>query len=690
MKKIAAIIFLIFLITGILGITAFAEENLPYVSYSYDSHFNPIEIPAPYTVKTLIKGADLGIGNFNDISDVFFSKETGHIYVADSGNNRIVILNKDYTLFNVLSEFDNNGKSDCFNRPSGITVRNGVLYVADTQNNRIVLFNSDFTIKNEFTGPKLISQPDNYEYYPVRMGVDLANRMYVIATNINNGIILLNENGEFEKYAGSPLVKINFLDKLWKSIMTKQQKKNSEKSVPTEYSSIHIDKDGFLYLTNSSSDVNPVVKLNSQGGDILKYKYNPSGDSLHRNSSGKYTKSVICDVAVRDDGVYAALDSKSGRVFVYDQEGTLLYCFSGMGSQTGMMFSPSAIEICEDQILISDRFDGTLTVFYETTFGKTVDMAASAMLKGDYQNSEKLWKSVNEFCPSYEIPYIELAKIDILEQDYSSALKKLYGAGDIDTYSKAFEGRRKELLKSNFNMVYISLFCILGVIIASVILMKKFRVRQRLEKVPIIKEYLYANYCMFHPIDGFWDIKREHYGSRRAANALVIIFCAVYVLRVQFTGYIFSGQKTSEVNAVFELLKILIPILLWCVSNWCFTTLMDGEGSMKDIYIATAYALRPYILFSIPLCILSNVLSADEAFIYNTLNIIVIIWTVALIFLSMVVTHDYSMKKGLLTALLTILGICLILFLCVVFSNVFQNICTMFGNVYKELVYRVY
>ena len=159
---------------------------------------------------------------------------------------------------------------------------------------------------------------------------------------------------------------------------------------------------------------------------------------------------------------------------------------------------------------------------------------------------------------------------------------------------------------------------------------------------------------------------------------------------VQFGGYIFTGVMPSEVNTLFEIVKIITPLGLWCVANWCFTSLMDGKGTMKDIYIATAYSLRPYIITGIPLWLISRCLVEDEAFIYTTLSTIVIIWMLALIFFSMMITHDYSLSKAVVVTVLTLVGICLILFLALTFSNIVQRIYDFAMDLYREFIYRTY
>lgn len=48
---------------------------------------------------------------------------------------------------NVITAFDNNGTEDTFNMPYGVAVsENGQVYVADSQNHRVVVLEKDATL----------------------------------------------------------------------------------------------------------------------------------------------------------------------------------------------------------------------------------------------------------------------------------------------------------------------------------------------------------------------------------------------------------------------------------------------------------------------------------------------------------------------------------------------------------------
>ena len=172
------------------------------------------------------------------------------------------------------------------------------------------------------------------------------------------------------------------------------------------------------------------------------------------------------------------------------------------------------------------------------------------------------------------------------------------------------------------------------------------------------------------------------------ANVIVALFLIVYLMNVQFSGYLFLNGQPEDVDAIVSLLAAVVLMVTYCAGNWCFTSLMDGKGTMKDIYISMATALYPYIGGGIALFAMSQVLSLQESFLYSTIKVILMIWIAGLIFFGMMMTHDYSLGQGIKTMILTIVGMALILFVALVFFNLVDDMVQFFYSIYRELLYR--
>ncbi|MCR5585331.1 MAG: YIP1 family protein [Lachnospiraceae bacterium] len=200
-----------------------------------------------------------------------------------------------------------------------------------------------------------------------------------------------------------------------------------------------------------------------------------------------------------------------------------------------------------------------------------------------------------------------------------------------------------------------------------------------------VKELKYGFHVIFHPFSGFWELKREHRGSLAAALTFVGIFIMLTTFEKQTTGFLFNSVRLKDVNVVVDILTVTLIYVLWCVANWCLTSLMDGEGNMKDIFIAMGYAVLPMILIRLPMIALSLGLTAEEGTFYYVFSYLSYIWTGLLVFFGTMVTHQYSFKKTVLTCVLTVLGMAIIMFIGLLFFSVIQQMITFFTTIYKEI-----
>ena len=132
-----------------------------------------------------------------------------------------------------------------------------------------------------------------------------------------------------------------------------------------------------------------------------------------------------------------------------------------------------------------------------------------------------------------------------------------------------------------------------------------------------------------------------------------------------------------------------VPLALWIVANWCLTTLFDGEGSFKDIFVASTYSLLPLVLIMIPVTIASNFVISTEADILNLFTTIAYIWVGILLFFGIMVTHDYSMGKNIITTLGTILGMVCIMFIAILFSTLLGKLVSFVTNIVTEIQFRM-
>lgn len=205
-----------------------------------------------------------------------------------------------------------------------------------------------------------------------------------------------------------------------------------------------------------------------------------------------------------------------------------------------------------------------------------------------------------------------------------------------------------------------------------------------------IKELKYALYLGRHPFKGFWEIKHEKEGSLKTAVILLILALITQILSALFTGFLF-GSYYSIVNYNFldTVFRFLAIYFAWCTANWCLTCLSDGEGSYKDICIATAYALVPYIIIQFILIILGNFFVLREAVFYNMLNNLSLVWCGFLLVIGMLVTHQYTLARTIVVCIFTIVGMVAMAYLAILFFNLIQQVLGFVTIFIDEIILRL-
>lgn len=204
-----------------------------------------------------------------------------------------------------------------------------------------------------------------------------------------------------------------------------------------------------------------------------------------------------------------------------------------------------------------------------------------------------------------------------------------------------------------------------------------------------LKEHQYPLYIMVHPVDGYQEMKWNKKASVPLAGAILLLWLLAEILTWQSTGFIFNPNKPNEMNLYLILVKTLVLFSLWVVANWALCTLMDGEGRFADIWVASAYALLPYIITLAVVAVLSNFLVMQEGSFLECAMVIGQGWSIVLMFFAMQVIHQYSVKKTLVSMALTVVGIGIILFLCILLFSLFQQLYIFVYTIYSEIKFRL-
>ncbi|MGO4938314.1 hypothetical protein ACTQ54_12050 [Fundicoccus sp. Sow4_H7] len=455
MKTIIKSFTLIFLFS--LFLPTIISAQAPYQSFTYDYWEDPINIPDPYLPEDTITGQDLESGSFSSPQD-FAVTEEGHIYIADTGNHRIVILDNDYEFVGIIDEFENDeGELDHFRNPSGLYMsEKNELYIADTNNNRIVVLDNQFNFVKSIQNPESEILEENFVFTPLKVSVDYADRVYVISKNMYQGIMSFDEFGNFTGFSGTINVNLSFTEKVWRLLSTKEQRARQILYIPTEFTGMDIDPDGFIYTSNIDAEgLQGLRRLNPKGQDVIKQSVrNHLGGDLFYRSSGDYSgPSAFVDVLYRGRGLYSALDSKRGRIFTYDDEGNLLYIFGGIGTQRGTFRQPVALEMLGDKLLVLDALNNSILTFAPTYYGSLINEATGKRFEGDESETVRLWEEVLKLDANNEFAYNGIGKSYLTSGDNEKAVEYLSRGRDREYYSIAYKRYRNERLKESFSTI---------------------------------------------------------------------------------------------------------------------------------------------------------------------------------------------------------------------------------------------
>jgi hypothetical protein len=363
----------------------------------------------------------------------------------------------------------------------GITVTKDALYIADTGHYRIFKLDKDtYTVTGvyltpndeTFRNPWVFSEASDGKqlFYPIKLAIDVANRVYCVADRIYEGILEFNDNGEFNRFLGVNKVVPNPLKAFWTKIMTETQIAQIALDLPPMFTNLSIDKKGFLYTTSKPSDntqaTNLIKAINTSGKDVLKRNgyTEPSGDAVYIGASTNpqipIGPSSLNAITVSDNGIYTAVDTKRGRMFTYDNEGNLLYITGEKGTLSHNLNEPVAIRYLGNDIVVVDRESRSLIRFQVTKFGSLINEATELYNQGLVIEAESIWREVLKMNSNYELAYVGIGKSLLRQGKYKEAMENFKMGNNKTYYSKAFQGYRDEFLEENFGIIMTSLVAI--------------------------------------------------------------------------------------------------------------------------------------------------------------------------------------------------------------------------------------
>ena len=440
--RCSAFIFMLVLFVCLTPISVLAIDNRIDVCYTLNEKDERVSIPQMFSFTQVIRGQYDGLEMSNP-SDLFID-EFGNIFIADTGNNRIL---KFTSKGEFVCTFDNAASGGLIT-PKGVTVdKNQNIYIADSGNQRIVVLDKDGKFISSQGKPESELLTGLAVYEPTKIAIGINDTLNVL---VGKEFMTIGKDNEFLGYVGSSEVGFSLKNLFISLFASEKQKKLITKVQPDTYNNFTLDDSGMIYAV-SYGNVNQIKKITSVGDNIYP-KDNYGEYSL--NEFNVQVRPNFSDIAVSGEGIVYVSELNTGSIYQYDGNGELLSVFGGKGSGQGLFLSISAIDIDKDgKLYVLDAGYGNVQIFEATYFNKLIVEATNLYEEGEYDASYEKWMETLQIHDSYPIALNTVAKILYKRKFYGEALDYYKLAENQSGYGKANAKVRHEWISSHFFIV---------------------------------------------------------------------------------------------------------------------------------------------------------------------------------------------------------------------------------------------
>lgn len=707
MRKLLYIIRLLtvaVLIAGIAVVNVSAEEisNVPYTNYTYwKGYFNKTAVPtkAVYEAVKKLDASNPGVGAFNEVNHLYSDGE--FLYIMDSGNGRILKLDRDYRATEIITSVTYNGENLEFKGAKGLFIKDGELFLADTENKRVLCVKNGEVFKI-IEKPESTAIPADYSFAPTRIIRDDNNYLYVLCDGSYYGAMVFDDKYNFVGFFGANNVKTTVfgaIKNMVTSLFETEEKHNaSVQMLPYQIKDMCIDSSGFICAVNGE-EAGQIRRLGTDGSNILKVTENYSslsadsfnfGDypNYYTDTTSKYGNQVMQSfsaIACNDEFIYC-VDSTFGKIFIYDQKGQLISVFGGgmsNGNQIGTFTSPNTLAVFGNDLVVSDFAANTITVFRRTDYGETLMKADTLTNKGEFAAAKPLWETVNAQDKNCQLAYSGLANAYLEAGDYKNALSFARQGFDRVAYADAFKYVRNDFLSKNFLLIAIVTLLLIGGAITFLIISRKKDIR-------IIKndKWRTALTFMFHPLESLRLIREKEMASPLAATVLLLVFYVAGVVCNLNSGFMYGIVNKDSYNSLFILIGSVGVVLIWVVMNWIVCMLAEGKATFKEVYCTACYSLMPKTVYYLLFTVLSYIVIPSSNNGFGVLSSICTIYMMILLLVSMMNVQEYTFSKALGMAIVSVIGMAIGAFVIFVVLTLGQDLIGFVVGIIKEIILR--
>jgi len=246
----------------------------------------------------------------------------GNIYLADTGQNRLLKLNAKGKLLDSVGGFG--WEHQQFDRPLDVSAKTGLdVFVADYNNERIERYDKDLNFISTLSSADVV---DSALKFGFPSGVDLSRHgeLFVCDTE-NNRILKVNSFGE-------PL--LSFGDFNWG---------NGELQFPFK---LYVSDHDIVYVADRES--NQIVVFDYYGNYITRF-----GESILEQPGGLIWWHEFLLVA----------DSGHDRVVVFNRNYELVFKWGSKGDKIGAFNNPADVTAWDDKVYVCDSNNNRVEIF---------------------------------------------------------------------------------------------------------------------------------------------------------------------------------------------------------------------------------------------------------------------------------------------------------------------------------------
>jgi len=615
---------------------ALTQQSAPYVTYTIGPNGRRVQTQTAYEPAGYFD-MDLSLRLPEDMVRV-----GNDLYVADTGHQRIVKFNMATGEGTVLIE----GLS----QPTGIHVNDeGELYVADKTDRKVYRYDADMNLMQTYGRPTQAIFGADSPFVPIKITSGPRGILYVVGEGSTAGLMQLNSVGEFIGFFATNTTTFS-----WLQTVSNFFGINRATNIPTSPTNVALDDKGSVF-TVSNLNNDQLKKFNIASQTILSMSQATQPVSVHINNFGN---------------IFTI--SQDGMITEYDSYGNMIFEFGGLddGNRvSGLYVNPMDVLTDDDQNLwILDKGTGQIQLLQRSEFANLVHQGLINFKEGVYDLGQ--WENVLRMNSLFALANASLARGYYRLQAYEEALRYYTIAFDRQGFSEAFWQLRYTWLELNLATVLV----VLIFIFAALKLWQWGKARlltldsvQHWLKQPIMQQVnqdlRLTRHVLAHPLDTYQDIKHLKQSSWLTATLLYLTVLVVGVLEIYTTGFIFQTVNLNQFSLLIYSFTVIGGLFLFVFSNYLIATITNGEGFFKDVYLATAHALIPYIILTPILAIISNGLTYNEWIVYQLLDGLRYLWSGILIILMIKEVHNYDVKALIKNLFLTLFTMMMLVFI---------------------------